>query len=201
MKNNHNRPIAIIVILAISLTVGLLVNTVWNALDRAVYPRKYMELVSKYAAEYNLPEDVIYATIKVESSFDPDAISRAGARGLMQMMPSTFEWLTSDEHLGEHLTPNMLFDPETNIKIGTAYIKYLSGRFNDSPQLILAAYNGGEGNVARWLADPEYSDENGNLIFISKECASNGCAATVDVTYPSIPMFLKYAPEYVFAME
>ena len=43
-------------------------------------------------------------------------------------------------------------------------------------------------------------DENGNLIFISKECASNGCAATVDVTYPSIPMFLKYAPEYVFAM-
>ena len=163
MKNNHNRPIAIIVILAISLTVGLLVNTVWNALDRAVYPRKYMELVSKYAAEYNVPEDVIYATIKVESSFDPDAISRAGARGLMQMMPSTFEWLTSDEHLGEHLTPNMLFDPETNIKYGVYYIKYLFTKFNYNWELTYAAYNGGEGNVATWLLDKKYSDGNGGL--------------------------------------
>ena len=163
MKDKHRRPIAILAILAISLAVGLLVNTVWNILDRAVYPQKYSELVSKYAAEYNVPEDVIYATIKVESSFDPDAISRAGARGLMQMMPSTFEWLTSDEHLGEHLTPNMLFDPETNIKYGVYYLKYLFTKFNYNWELTYAAYNGGEGNVTSWLLDTKYADGEGGL--------------------------------------
>ena len=79
MKDRYRRPVAIIVILAISLAIGLLVDVIWSALDRAVYPQKYSEYVEKYAREYNIPEDVIYATIKVESSFDPEAISRVGA--------------------------------------------------------------------------------------------------------------------------
>ena len=163
MKDKYRRPVAIILILAISLAVGLLVDVIWSALDRAVYPQKYSEYVEKYAAEYNIPEDMIYATIKVESSFEPDAISRAGARGLMQLMPSTFEWLTSDEHLGEHLTPNLMYDPETNIRYGVYYIKYLFTKFDYNWDLTYAAYNGGEGNVAKWLEDKKYSDGEGGL--------------------------------------
>ena len=163
MNNKYRRPLAILLILAISIVVGLSVDAIWKILDRSTYPQEYSEIVSKYAAEYNIPEDVIYATIKVESNFDPEAISVAGARGLMQMLPSTFEWLTGEEHLSEHLTPNLLFDPEVNIRYGTYYLKYLYTKFDHNWDTVAAAYNGGEGNVAKWLADERYSDGNGNI--------------------------------------
>ncbi|MBR2388478.1 MAG: lytic transglycosylase domain-containing protein [Clostridia bacterium] len=161
--NRYRRPLAIILIFVISLTVGLLVDLCWSSLERVAYPQKYSEYVEKYSKEFNIPEDLIYATIKVESSFEPEAISRAGARGLMQLMPSTFEWLTSDEHLGEHLTPNMLYDPETNIRYGVYYLKYLYTKFGYNGDLVSAAYNGGEGNVAEWLLDERYADGDGGL--------------------------------------
>ena len=163
MNKRHNRPLAIIIILALALSLGILVDFVWTSLEKVVYPQKYAEIVSKYANEYNVPEDVVYATIKVESSFDPEAISHAGARGLMQMLPSTFEWLTGDEHLGEHLTPNLLFEPEVNIRYGVYYLKYLYTKFDHKWDVACAAYNGGEGNVTEWLADERYSDGEGNL--------------------------------------
>ena len=169
MNRRHNRPLAILIILAIALVVGILVDFVWTSLEKAVYPQKYAEIVSKYADEYNVPEDVIYATIKVESSFDPEAISHAGARGLMQMLPSTFEWLTGDEHLSEHLTPNLLFEPEVNIRYGVYYLKYLYTKFDHKWDVACAAYNGGEGNVAEWLADERYSDGEGNLTSYPKK--------------------------------
>ena len=163
MNHRQRRPLAIIIILAIAIIVGLLVDILWTIGDRMVYPQKYSEYVTKYAQLYNVPEDVIYATIKVESSFDPEAISIAGARGLMQMLPSTFEWLTTDEHLGENLTPNLLYDPEVNIRYGTYYLKYLYTKFNYNWDTACAAYNGGEGNVSKWLEDDKYSDGEGNL--------------------------------------
>ena len=169
MNRRHNRPLAILIILAIALVVGILVDFVWTSLEKAVYPQKYAEIVSKYADEYNVPEDVIYATIKVESSFDPEAISHAGARGLMQMLPSTFEWLTGDEHLSEHLTPNLLFEPEVNIRYGVYYLKYLYTKFDHKWDVACAAYNGGEGNVAEWLADERYSDGEGTLTSYPKK--------------------------------
>ena len=99
----------------------------------------------------------------MESNFDADAESSVGACGLMQIMPKTFEWLTGDEHLGEHLNKRMLFDPETNIKYGTYYLSYLYKKFDRNTNTVLAAYNGGEGNVAKWLKDPAYSDDGKNL--------------------------------------
>ncbi|MBR2432473.1 MAG: lytic transglycosylase domain-containing protein [Clostridia bacterium] len=169
MNDKYRRPLAILIILALALIVGLGADMAWRLIDRSVYPQEYSEIVSKYAAEYNVPEDVIYATIKVESNFDPEAISVAGARGLMQMLPSTFEWLTGEEHLSEHLTPNLLFDPEVNIRYGTYYLKYLYTKFDYNWNTASAAYNGGEGNVAKWLSDKNYSDGEGNLVSFPKE--------------------------------
>ena len=165
MKDNVRRPVAIISIIVIALVTGLLVNALWSAAERIVYPQKYSEYVSKYAAEYNVPEDVIYATIKVESSFDHEAISRDDARGLMQMLPSTFEWLTGDEHLAEHLEFSALKDPDVSIRYGTYYLKYLYDKFQKW-DVVFAAYNWGEGNIARLLADGEYTDEDGNITYI-----------------------------------
>ena len=108
---------------------------------------------------------IIFAVIDVESDFKPYYTSEAGARGLMQMVPDTFEWLTSAEHLGEDLSPDELYEPEVNIKYGTYYLSYLFEKFHDW-NTVFAAYNAGEGNVAKWLEDDEYTDESGKLTHI-----------------------------------
>ena len=86
--------------------------------------------------------------------------------GLMQMMPSTFEWLTSDEHLDEALPKDALFDPEVNIRYGTYYLSYLAKKFDYDWTIVSAAYNAGEGRVLAWLESGEYTDDSGNLIKI-----------------------------------
>ena len=79
------------------------------------------------------------------------------------MLPSTFEWLTGDEHLGDHLPKRQLDTPEVSIRYGAYYLSYLYKKFNYNWDTTFAAYNGGEGNVAKWLKNPDYSDGKGNL--------------------------------------
>ena len=70
MKNNrHSRPLAIIIILAVALIVGIVADLVWTALDKAIYPNEYEDLVKKYSAEYNVPEDVVFANPKAYEEF------------------------------------------------------------------------------------------------------------------------------------
>lgn len=131
-------------------------------IDRALYPREYSEFVEHYAKQYNVPVNLIYAIMRTESSFKSDAVSSAGAIGLMQIMPSTFRWL-SDDMLGEKLDDAMLYDAETNIRYGVYYLSRLRDRYGDW-QTACAAYNAGNGTVDRWLSDHSMTDIRGNLI-------------------------------------
>ncbi len=155
-------PIVIALILLGAMVISLIINTGIFFLKKSLHPTDYKQFVEKYASEYNIPEYIIFAVIKEESDFDPNATSRAGAMGLIQMMPETFTWLSSFEHLGENLSYYRLYDPETSIRYGTYYLQYLFNKFHDW-DTVFAAYNGGEGNVAKWLADPEYADGKGGL--------------------------------------
>lgn len=171
--NQHTqlkRFIAVLLIVCISLGLGIAVNEIWNYIERKTHPKSYAEIISAASVEFDVPEYIIYATIKVESNFDPEAESSAGARGLMQMLPSTFEWLTKD-HLREDLPfpKKQLTDPEVSIRYGTYYLSYLYKKFDYNWNTAFAAYNGGEGNVAKWLKDPKYSDGDGNLVAFPKE--------------------------------
>ncbi len=159
------RPVVIILLIAIAFGVAFGIDFVWGRVERHIHPDDYREIVEKYAAEYNIPAYIIFAVIETESDFDENATSSAGAIGLMQMMPNTFEWLTSSDHLGENLASDQLCDPEVSIRYGAYYLRYLFKKFYNW-DTVFAAYNGGEGNVAKWLKDPEYSDENGNLTYI-----------------------------------
>ena len=94
MKPALKRPAAVILIICAALLIGIVVNAVWTLAEKKSHPDDYQDLIEKYAEEYNIPASVIYATIKVESNFNAKAESSVGARGLMQMMPTTFEWLT-----------------------------------------------------------------------------------------------------------
>ncbi len=162
-NTNTKRIIAILLIICFSIGGGIAINEIWNTLERYTYPTNYTDIIAEASREFDVPQYIIYATIKVESDFDPYAESSAGAVGLMQMMPSTFEWLTSDEHLAENLSRKKLEDPKTSIRYGTYYLSYLYRKFDYNWDTAFAAYNGGEGNVAEWLKNPEYSDLNGNL--------------------------------------
>ncbi|MBO5287008.1 MAG: lytic transglycosylase domain-containing protein [Clostridia bacterium] len=128
-----------------------LVSVIVTEAQRHIYPRKYCEYVQKYSIEFSVPEYIIYSVIKVESGFREDAISTAGACGLMQLMPSTYEWLT--ELLNEE--PKDIFSPEENIKHGVYLLALLYERY-DSWYLAYCAYNAGIGNVDKWLSEEKF---------------------------------------------
>ncbi len=163
-RNKTNYGLIVLVVLIIAVIFGFLFDLICTGIEKAIYPKpkEYVSLVEKYSEEYGVPEDLIYAVIKTESSFDSSAVSSKGAIGLMQMMPATFEWLTRDI-LRDHHGVGMLYDPETNIKYGTYYLSRLYNRFGDW-DTALAAYNGGEGNVSDWLSDSRYSKDGNKLI-------------------------------------
>lgn len=109
----------------------------------------YLGLIEKYAQEYGVNPSFVSAIIKCESSYRADAVSRVEARGLMQIMPDTGVWMAQRLKINNY-RPDMLFDPETNIRFGTAYLAYLSDIFSGSPVMVAAAFHAGDNNVKRW---------------------------------------------------
>lgn len=129
------------------------------------YPVKYQEYVLKSAEEFSLDRDLIYAVIHSESKFDHYAVSATDARGLMQVQEETARDCV--KKLGiKNFTSDMLFEPDINIRIGCYYLDKLIKKYNGKTELALAAYNGGPGNVDKWLRDETLTDENDNLIHI-----------------------------------
>lgn len=163
MRKMLARSLTVLVILALSVGAGFAYDYICDRLDRRAHPRAYEEYVSRYAAEYGVPEPVIYAVIKIESNFQSDAKSSAGALGLMQMTPDTFAWLMT--HLKENYEVGMLYDPETNIKYGTYFLAYLYREFG-LWETAFAAYNAGMARVKAWQENSDYADENGVLVSI-----------------------------------
>ena len=162
-----SKPIVIALITISAIIVALFAEFGVSFVEKQIHPIAYEEFVEKYSAEYNIPEYIIYAIINVESGFDPDAAS-GEANGLMQIAPATFKWLTSAEHLNENLSAAKVYDPETNIRYGCYYLRYLFKKFYNW-NTVFAAYNAGEGRVTKWLSDPRYSDGKGNLTNIPIE--------------------------------
>ena len=163
MNTSIKRILTVLIIVLLSLAVGFGIDLAWESIERRLYPRSYEEIIADASAEFDVPAELLYATVKVESDFDPEAVSKAGAVGLMQMVPDTFLWLTGDEHLGEHLPQSRLTDPEVSIRYGAYYLSYLYRRFDYDWELASIAYNAGEGNLKKWLSDPEYTNDEGEL--------------------------------------
>lgn len=109
---------------------------------------RYDEYIRQAATLYQIPEELVRAVIRVESDFDPRAVSPANARGLMQLIPETAErMLVTDS-----------FDPRQNIFGGVRYLRVLANLFNGDIQLTIAAYNAGEGAVIRYGGIPPYQE-------------------------------------------
>ncbi|MGH4139252.1 lytic transglycosylase domain-containing protein [Clostridium sp.] len=122
------------------------------------YPIKYEANIVKYSQRYEVDPCLIAAVIKAESNFDGNAVSNRGAYGLMQIMPDTGLWIASNMELKGYKVEK-LYDNEINIAMGCWYINNLNTEFDGNIDLVLAAYNGGRGNVQKWLKDKQYSDD------------------------------------------
>lgn len=116
----------------------------------AAFPRAYQPLVDRFAAGSGNPELYLYAIMKKESAFDPWDVSYADARGLLQMIPPTSSRVADELHVA--FSPEMLFEPETNIRLGAHYIGALVKKFAGQIPLAAGAYNAGPKAMQRWVA-------------------------------------------------
>jgi len=123
------------------------------------YPQGYWESILAYSRKYGQDPFFIAAVIREESQFSPSALSPAGARGLMQVMPTTGERAAQQIKL-KGFDRGKLFEVDTAINIGTWYIGQLMKRFNNDPLLVAAAYNAGPEAVAAWLTKYGYQGEH-----------------------------------------
>lgn len=126
------------------VTVGVMIGYSF------VFPDRYRAEIESAAARYGVDENLISGVIWAESKFDPNAVSAAGAMGLMQIKPSTGAYIAAA--LKVPYSDERLFDPAYNIELGAYYLSYLFKRFNTEAD-VLAAYNAGEGRVRQWLTD------------------------------------------------
>jgi len=115
-----------------------------------VYPMPYREMILQCAARHEVDPDLVTAVIREESRFRSHAVSPRGAQGLMQLMPPTAEWVAGElgYRTGDELD---LFDPETNIDLGSGYLAHMLDRFDGSFPLAIAAYNRGMTRVKSWV--------------------------------------------------
>jgi len=132
------------------------------------YPLLHKEIVEQYCALYDVDQYLVHSIIRTESFYDDTAVSAKGAKGLMQIMPETGEWIAEKLNL-ENFSEEDLFDSEKNIMMGVWYISYLSDRFNGNIDNMIAAYNAGPTNVTKWLSEAELSSDGENLTDIPFE--------------------------------
>lgn len=122
------------------------------------HPLKYEGLIDEKAYKYNLSPAFVAAVMLNESSFRPDATaSSTGARGLMQLMDDTAEWIHRKLDWSEPYNFDDLYTPEVNAEFGCWYLHYLAETFRGDPILVAAAYHAGQNNVQNWLNTSAYS--------------------------------------------
>jgi Soluble lytic murein transglycosylase and related regulatory proteins (some contain LysM/invasin domains) len=165
-RKRHRKGKLLIWLLAVAAVLALLWQPLYkDVFLKAAYPEKYSGIVKKYAAQNGLDQNLVYAVIKCESSFNPRAQSGIGAMGLMQLTPPTFDWAMSKERPVPKYTEKDLYSPEINIHYGTAVLSALLREFGNVDTAV-AAYHAGRGNVKKWLSRSEYSKDGKTLYYI-----------------------------------
>ena len=153
---------ALVILMAIAMVMVIGVMMLRLRESRvARYPVLYVDEIRAAAEENSIPAPYIAAVIMAESSYDPQAVSSVGAQGLMQIMPSTGEWISGK--LDDEYAAEKMFEPGTCIRYGSWYLGFLMDRYSGDMRCATAAYHAGQGKVDEWLADPEYSADGVTL--------------------------------------
>jgi len=134
-----------------TLLAAVVVPRLPDAVRELTLPLMHEDIIRQQAEAKNVDPSLVAAVIYTESKFR-DQTSHAGARGLMQITPETARYIARLSG-GTAFEQGDLATPQVNISYGVYYLRYLLRQYGDNKVLALAAYNGGEGNVGRWVAD------------------------------------------------
>lgn len=146
----RRRALAIVAVGAIAaIAAAIVLPRLGDAVREITLPLRHEDIIRQQAAEKRLDPALIAAVIYTESRFR-DQTSRAGAKGLMQITPATARYIANLSG-GSAFRLEDLSTPQVNIAYGSYYLHYLIERYGGNEVLALAAYNGGEGNVDRWI--------------------------------------------------
>ena len=161
-----------LIIILLIIFILFKVIKVQEIILKSIYPTKYSEYVEKYSQQNGLDKYLVYATIKAESNFNPDVTSASDARGLMQLMEET---AVERSNIIENNSVEAydLYDPETNIKLGTSYLSYLLNLYDGNVVLAITAYNAGLGNVEQWVKDGVIKSDGSDIENIPYKETSN----------------------------
>ncbi len=159
-RRRLKKSVVVILVFLVIISVGCIFHFGGRSTLKTLYPQRYSNFVEKYSQSNNLSEEFVYAVILCESGFDKNAVSNVGAKGLMQIMPDTFDWI--QWRLGESFPEEEIFEPETAIRYGCYFYGYLMEKFGNEPTAV-AAYHAGAACVSRWLEDERYSDNGVTL--------------------------------------
>ena len=147
------------------LIVAVILGAIYSAYR--LFPLKYLYEIRQSANEMGVDPFLVTALIKAESNFNVDAISRADAKGVMQLTDETAQFCA--EKIGLELNEGDIYSPAINIRLGTFYLKRMLTLFDGDEALAVAAYNAGEGRVREWLKDPTLSTDGESLDYIPYE--------------------------------
>lgn len=136
-----------------ALDIPDLPRSYWEAL----FPKAYWTDLKRYAMANGLDPYLVASLIRQESEFNPVAVSRANAVGLMQLLPRTGKLVAREVKLKRY-NPSQLYTPEVNLQLGTRYFKSMVDKFGGSFEYALAAYNAGSDRVEEWLGEGKYRD-------------------------------------------
>ena len=160
MSRNKKKK-SIISVITSALVLSFVITLLLVPLARLIYPLSYEEDIARYAQKYNIDKYLVMGIISSESNFRPDAVSHKSAIGLMQLTEDTANWCIDNLDIPEG--GNSIIDPDVNIAIGCAYIRYLIDNYDGNVRTAVAAYNAGPGNVDKWLSDIRYSETGREL--------------------------------------
>lgn len=162
-------PVAVLTLFTIFL-VTIAIIVIINTIDKPL-PMEYSDIISEVSYNEGIAEHILYAVILTESEFEADAVSSAGAVGLMQLLPDTAEWLCDRE--GVEFNEEMLNDPAFNVKYGAKYLMILYNRYKNW-DAAHAAYHAGFTRVDSWLEEGTATyNADGQLVGIPIESTSN----------------------------
>lgn len=169
-KKQKTTLIVLAMVMACLILTSVIVFWGLPRIMRSRFQLKYVELIQKYSTEYDLEPSFVAGVICTESRFREEAVSRAGARGLMQIMPATGEEIAAA--LGVPFHVEDLFDPETSIRFGCYYLRQQLDRFDQNKAVALAAYNAGPHKAEEWLRTYGL-DSKGRIAYIPYEETKN----------------------------
>ena len=164
MRLTSRRLLILGLAILLSIGFGFGYDGIATAIERHRHPipERYGELIAQQAEEFGVPASIILALVNCESEFVSNALSEDGRIGLMQISPERLETVSSE--ILHEPTPDagILYDPKTNLRVGTAYLAHLYQTYGVW-DIAYAAWHAGEDTVDDWLTDQTYLDDQGRL--------------------------------------